>query len=185
MNYTCSKCKVEKEVSEFYKDRTKKSGHSSRCKICEGKLSTKVIGKCSEEFKKLREQKALNSKTYKYIQRLNKDYVKKEYEYHKKYIESDRIKSMHSAAKRRARYNNLPFNLEISDIIIPEYCPLLNIKMEYNTPYAPSLDRIIPELGYTKGNVIVISRKANTMKNNATLEQLKTFCENALSLYKK
>ena len=38
---------------------------------------------------------------------------------------------------------------------------------------SPSLDRIIPEKGYVKGNIIVVSLKANTMKNNATIEEIK------------
>ena len=35
-----------------------------------------------------------------------------------------------------------------------------------------SLDCIIPELGYVPGNVAVISRRANTIKNDATIEEL-------------
>ena len=42
-------------------------------------------------------------------------------------------------------------------------------------PSSPSLDRIIPELGYVPGNVQVISHQANTMKSNATLKELKAF----------
>lgn len=58
----------------------------------------------------------------------------------------------------------------ISDIIIPETCPMLGIKLEFGFDKqggnfnSPSLDRIIPELGYTKGNVMVISKRANMIK---------------------
>ena len=31
---TCTKCKIEKEFSEFYKDKTKKDGYNSGCKSC-------------------------------------------------------------------------------------------------------------------------------------------------------
>lgn len=37
---------------------------------------------------------------------------------------------------------------------------------------SPSIDRIIPELGYTKGNIRVISNRANLLKSNATIEEL-------------
>jgi hypothetical protein len=85
-------------------------------------------------------------------------------------------------AKQRANQKNINFNLDVDDIIIPEYCPILNLKLRKNhkgwAPDAPTLDRIIPEKGYVKGNVKVISGKANVMKNNATLKELKIFTEN-------
>ena len=37
---------------------------------------------------------------------------------------------------------------------------------------SPSLDRIFPESGYTKGNVRVISWRANWIKNNSTIEEI-------------
>jgi hypothetical protein len=89
-------------------------------------------------------------------------------------------------AKRRSKKYNLPFNIDISDIIIPEFCPVLEIKLERNyggsaNDNSPSLDKIIPYLGYVKGNIRVISHKANTMKNNATEEELKLFCKNIIN----
>jgi hypothetical protein len=40
---------------------------------------------------------------------------------------------------------------------------------------SPSLDKIDPEKGYVKGNVMWMSQLANAMKNNATKEELKQF----------
>ena len=89
---------------------------------------------------------------------------------------------MLARAKSRAKKNNLPFNIELDDIVIPERCPLLGIKIEStevrNSPNNPSLDKIIPEKGYIKGNVWVISNRANTLKNDATLQELQTLVEN-------
>jgi hypothetical protein len=93
---------------------------------------------------------------------------------------------MLARAKSRAKKNNLPFNIELDDIVIPERCPLLGIKIEStevrNSPNNPSLDKIIPEKGYIKGNVWVISNRANTLKNDATLSELKTLVENLEAL---
>lgn len=85
-------------------------------------------------------------------------------------------------AKARAKKNNIPFNIEQSDIIIPEFCPLLGIRLENCAgklkrgekipDSCPSLDRLVPNLGYTKGNVWVISLRANKLKNDASLEEL-------------
>jgi hypothetical protein len=85
-------------------------------------------------------------------------------------------------SKQRSKQKNIKFDIDVDDIHIPEFCPILNIKLKKNhtgwAPDAPTLDRIIPEKGYVKGNVKVISGKANVMKNNATLEELKIFTEN-------
>ena len=56
-------------------------------------------------------------------------------------------------------------------------CPALGIKMMVGTNEkgnwrSPSLDRIIPELGYVKGNVVIVSFKVNRVKNNSSLEEL-------------
>jgi len=70
-------------------------------------------------------------------------------------------------ARGRANKKSLACNIELSDIVIPETCPVLLTKMKH-----PSLDRIVPLLGYTKGNVRVISNRANMLKNNATVTEM-------------
>ena len=93
---------------------------------------------------------------------------------------------MLARAKSRAKKNNLPFNLELDDIIIPDTCPLLGIKIESNnfrnSPNNPSLDKIIPSKGYIKGNIWVISNRANTLKNDATIQELELLVENLKKL---
>lgn len=79
-------------------------------------------------------------------------------------------------AKKRASDKSIPFDIEPEDVIIPEYCPALGLKLERGTykkrDNSPSLDRIELEKGYVKGNVVVISFKANQIKTNATAEQI-------------
>jgi hypothetical protein len=85
-------------------------------------------------------------------------------------------------AKRRAKSKGLDFDIEIGDIQIPERCPLLGIEIwvagGVQTSASPSLDRIDPSLGYTKGNVWVISHRANTIKSDATLAELRLIALN-------
>lgn len=77
-------------------------------------------------------------------------------------------------AKRRAKEKGLIFTLALTDIVIPDVCPVLGINLfkvgEVLTANSPTLDRLIPSLGYTKENVIVVSHKANTLKSYGTAE---------------
>jgi hypothetical protein len=79
-------------------------------------------------------------------------------------------------AKHRAKKSGVPFNLTEADVSIPTHCPALGIPLypaeQTVGPNSPSLDRIRPELGYTRGNVIVLSHRANTIKQNASSEEL-------------
>jgi len=70
----------------------------------------------------------------------------------------------------------IPFDLTVSDIIIPESCPVFAkpiIIFPFRHEFGPSVDRIIPSLGYVKGNIQVISMKANRLKSNGDLESFK------------
>jgi hypothetical protein len=100
----------------------------------------------------------------------------------------NRAKKLLSKTKERARKEGIPFNLDLDDIIIPTHCPYLGIELTHYLGQGyldsnSSIDKIIPELGYVKGNVQVISRLANQMKNSATREQLITFANNILRMY--
>lgn len=98
-------------------------------------------------------------------------------EYQRKYYRSEWPKRQVILKRYHCKKNGIPFDLEASDLVIPEICPVLGIPLKvsedsgpkYNSP---SIDRIRPELGYVKGNIAVISQKANQIKNNATLEEL-------------
>ena len=77
-------------------------------------------------------------------------------------------------AKYRAKIKNLDFNLELSDIVIPQFCPVFGTPLiAKNRDDCPSIDRIDNSKGYTKDNIIIISMKANKFKNAATIEELK------------
>ncbi len=106
---------------------------------------------------------------------------------------SERVKSlrpewkMHQRAKMRAKENGREFNLEVSDIVIPDVCPVLGISLNMNSGKSgayrnsPSLDRIDNSKGYTKDNIQVISQLANAMKCHATNEELHKFAQWILS----
>lgn len=83
-------------------------------------------------------------------------------------------KLMLKRIKVKAKQKGIPFNLEEKDIIIPKYCPFLGLELKMNNGIindnSPTLDKIEPSLGYVKGNIQVISAKANAMKYTASFE---------------
>ena len=106
----------------------------------------------------------------------------------RKWADKNVEKRMYKNAKSRATKGNILFNLEVSDIVVPPKCPILNIDFKLdnrNTPKfnSPSLDRIDNNEGYIKGNVQVISYRANTMKGDATPEDLLQFAYWVLLTY--
>src|SRR5437660_1978478 len=101
--------------------------------------------------------------------------------YQKDYYRSNPGIYLINACRSRARTKGIPFNLTQEDIIIPEFCPVLGIRLEHGTKgfreSSPSIDRVDPIQGYVKGNVVVISFRANRMKMDATLEELEKLVE--------
>jgi len=80
-----------------------------------------------------------------------------------------------SGCRTRATKKGLPFDLtcEHLESIWTERCPVTGRKFVIGCSIdAPSIDRIVPEKGYVRGNVVWISRRANTIKNDASLEDL-------------
>lgn len=138
----CSKCKNTKPLSDFSKNRNTKDGLHNNCKVC----------KSTYENKDRNKEKA------------------------KKWIGKNLEKYLLLVAKHRAKQSQAIFDLTIEDIKIPEKCPLLNIPLYRGTRKdnnaSPSIDRIDFEKGYTKENVWIISKLANSIKHTATPEQI-------------
>ena len=148
----CYVCNTPKDPRKFKKDKSGRDGLGNICKKCHS----------IETYRTRRENPERISKQYRRTQRwqdANPDF------------------KILQAAKRRAKQHGIPFGITRKDILIPEVCPVLGIPLvvggsRFATANSPSLDRIIPELGYVPGNIAVISHKANTIKSNATIEEL-------------
>lgn len=86
------------------------------------------------------------------------------------------------SARARAKRDGILFTIQRSDIVISKFCPLLGIPLVRGhgscSDNSPSLDRKIPALGYTPNNIWVISHKANTMKSNASLQEMEELVRN-------
>lgn len=78
-------------------------------------------------------------------------------------------------AKRRAKQQKLDFDITPEDIKIPLHCPALGIPIQVLSgvyDQSATVDRVNPARGYVKGNIPVISRRANRIKNDATADEL-------------
>lgn len=104
----------------------------------------------------------------------NKD---KRFGYSLKFRLENPIRHLLIQAKSRASKANIPFDITYEDVEVAEVCPVLGVPLIYGggKPYnddMASLDRVIPDKGYVKGNVRVISRLANRKKQDLTLDEI-------------
>jgi hypothetical protein len=108
-------------------------------------------------------------------------------EYHARRRRRELVVYMLTAARARANRSGVPFDLMPGDILIPEVCPILGIPLAIGAkkagPCSPSLDRIKPGLGYVPGNIQVISSRANTLKRDATPQELLAFADWVHKIY--
>ena len=95
-------------------------------------------------------------------------------------VRCDYLDRLYKITKKRAKKEGINFNIELSDLIIPKLCPIFKIPLfrgnGKRSNNSPSLDRIIPELGYVKGNVWIISDRANRMKSDMNEQDIINFC---------
>lgn len=89
-------------------------------------------------------------------------------------------------ARSRSAKKGYECSIDESDILVPEYCPICDIKLDLYrehgiTDALPTLDRVDNSKGYVKGNVRVISWRANQLKRDITVEEAKRLYEYIVS----
>ena len=84
------------------------------------------------------------------------------------------------AKMRTAISHKIPFDIRIDDLVWPSYCPVLGYELDYSKKprgavhnATATFDSVDPTLGYVKGNVRIISWKANRLKNDGTAEEFR------------
>ena len=164
----CKKCNTDQE-GNFSKSRCTKDGLQIWCKSC-----MTDYGKDSEHKRKYNEERKKRRSSGYYLKVEKPKRLEARLANIEKYI-------WRVARERAAKYG-IEFTIQISDVIVPSICPLLEIPItpaiDKATDNSPSLDKVNPNLGYIPGNVRVISRKANWMKSNAETAEFETFYKN-------
>lgn len=102
------------------------------------------------------------------------------------------IKTIYNRLKASAKSRNIPFNItipELNNISFPISCPIFNIPLKFNRGEAKddsySFDRIDSSKPYEIDNLIIVSWKANRLKNNATLQEMQQIAEFYKTLHDK
>jgi len=148
---TCSKCGLSKPVRSGYGWVRSPSGRRyprAKCKDCVRRASSLT----AEETRGLFAAQRLDLKS------------------------RDLSLYLWGSARRRAVQNDIPFSISPADVMVPEKCPVLGLLLQPHegrpSDSSPTVDRLIPELGYVKGNVSVVSFRANMLKSDGTVEEL-------------
>lgn len=163
---TCSKCKETKELTEFNRDRTKKLGVSSQCKLCASSTSSayyRANGKPRPRNITSYSHGHITDEQRKLLSKLRvlctKAHGRKKHEYDLTY---EYLKGIYDGQKGLCAYSDLPLSLEAN---------------QFNTI---SLDRINSQLGYIKGNVQLVCAMVNHMKLDYEEKDFLDMC-NAIS----
>jgi hypothetical protein len=186
----CKTCGEVKSLDCFYSFKARSGNMTTRwsCKICV-RAAMKKRSKVPEVAAKRKNRLAIyyqaNKEKIKKASRVyrlaNSDKWRKSnhdfYHRTKRDIAGlSNIKRLVSRAKARARKNGILFNITFEDIVMPQTCPALGIPLFPGEgcmcDNSPSIDRIVGSKGYTKGNVIIVSLKANRIKTDATPEEI-------------
>lgn len=173
----CKQCNIEKSIFEFRAKNISKQIYSHVCKNCRNE----------NEREKYKENPGIKERMLKNGKKWRENNPEKTKEITKKFYQNNKereklrtatFKIEHPKeyllirAKSNAKRQCYEFNITLEDIIIPEFCPILGIELYFipgkRTEHSPSLDRVDNNKGYIKGNVRVISNKANCMKRDLT-----------------
>ena len=81
-----------------------------------------------------------------------------------------------ATARNRAKKKGIVFSISVEDVVIPEFCPWLGFRLSKTRTgkrgTSPSIDRIDNSKGYIKGNIEIISSRANAIKSDCSLDEL-------------
>ena len=100
------------------------------------------------------------------------------------HLTSKDLRQLYSQIKNGAKKRDIPFDLTLTDLYelsFPITCPVLGIPLAFNSgkplDNSYSVDRIDSNKGYTKDNIVIVSNRANTLKSNASLDEMKMLVE--------
>ena len=83
--------------------------------------------------------------------------------------------------KANAKQAGWTWDISFGDLQWPTHCPILGIELDFfaetRAENSPSFDQIIPGKGYVKGNVEIMSWRANRIKNDGSADEHRQIAE--------
>ena len=171
MDGMCKVCKVcgrTLPYTAFNKDKSRADGRRNRCRECDAAYFQ--AKQRDPEWKKRHNQKSKDRRA-----RLKSEDPAALWAY-------DAVAN----ARQRAKRGGVPCNISLNYVrsLVVDYCPLLGIPLIYSADELRSnsatLDRKQPDKGYVEGNVAVLSHRANRLKSDSSIEELKLLLENLI-----
>ena len=168
---SCTKCKQEKTLSDFRSNPTARDGLRAVCRSCDAAAARK-------HYHENREESIARTVAWRKGKQAHINASARVW----RSSPTGSVSELLGQAKKRALAGGLPFKLTPADAEIPDTCPVFGQPLRRKSgkgpsAWSPSLDKIIPANGYVPGNVMVMSHKANVMKNDATPEELLMFAD--------
>lgn len=159
----CTACGEDKPLSCFHVQKKGRNGRQAKCKPCSS--AAYYVPNRNKVLAAVRERRATEKGR------------EQEREWQRARRLANPIIRMLQEARVRASKRGMEFNILPSDVEIPERCPALGIVIEVGSgrraDCSPSLDRVDTSRGYVRGNVRIISWRANRLKSDASLQELK------------
>lgn len=156
----CRTCKLELPLDRYWKQASRKDGLQSECKGCM-KQRTTAYHRANRERLRPRNNAVITRRRT-----------------------SNPVKALLACARTRAKFAGIDFTITEADLAFPDVCPVLGEPLQFGLgkgesmslavrDWRYSIDRIDNQLGYVPGNVIVVSYRANRLKSDANLEELR------------
>lgn len=152
----CSKCLEEKSLQKFYYHRTRKH-YMSSCKECNSKSCVAY------------QSKKRNGADLGFIFMMRATEI-----------------------RRRCKSKNIPFDSNLKEVLKDQWekqngiCFYsgreLNVSNDYHdNPFSVTVDRVKPELGYVKDNIVFCCSIYNRMKQNLSCEEFVNCCKEVIN----
>lgn len=162
----CSGCDTPKAAIEFYRNKSMPDGIAGWCKDCASKATAIWVEKNKDRMRSVSKKWASN----------NTDKMRAAC---RKWNRNRWVVKALGSCRNRAAKKGIPFDMKEADLLdpktgkLPTSCPIfphiiLDYKAGGDQRLWASVDKIVPELGYTSGNVWIISKAANFWKSNGS-----------------